>query len=53
MYERLREGRQRVVFTSPEALTRTLGRVLEQVAESGRLGQFVDRRGPHGRGLGR
>lgn len=41
MYERLREGRQRVVFTSPEALTRTLGRVLERVAESGRLGHFV------------
>ena len=41
MYERLREGRQRVVFTSPEALTRTLGRVLEQVAASGRLGHFV------------
>ena len=38
---RLREGRQRVVFTSPEALTRTLGRVLEQVAASGRLGHFV------------
>jgi Helicase conserved C-terminal domain/DEAD/DEAH box helicase len=41
MYERLREGRQRVVFTSPEALTRTLGAVLEQVAEGGRIGHFV------------
>ena len=41
MYERLREGRQRVLFTSPEALARTLGRVLEQVAASGNLGHFV------------
>jgi ATP-dependent DNA helicase RecQ len=41
MYERLREGRQRVVFAAPESLTRTLGRVLEQVAASGRLGHFV------------
>ncbi len=41
MYDRLRAGRQRVVFTSPEALTRTLGSVLEQVAESGRLGHLV------------
>ena len=30
-----------MVFTSPEALTRTLGRVLEQVAASGHLGHFV------------
>lgn len=38
---RLREGDQRVIFTSPEALFGTLGEVLTDVAEDGRIGQFV------------
>lgn len=39
--DRVRDGGQRVVFTSPEALFGALGEALMHAASSGRLGQFV------------
>lgn len=41
MLSRIRQGGQRVVFTSPEALFGTLGDVLAEAAAAGRVGQFV------------
>ena len=41
MISRIRQGGQRVVFTSPEALFGTLGDVLADAAAAGRVGQFV------------
>lgn len=41
MLSRIRQGGQRVVFASPEALFGTLGDVLADAAAAGRVGQFV------------
>ena len=39
--QRVKNGQQRVVFTSPEAACGTLGEALGDAAENGYLGQFV------------
>ena len=41
MLAAIRDGRQRAVFTSPEALFGALGDALLEAARAGRLGQFV------------
>jgi ATP-dependent DNA helicase RecQ len=41
LYKRIRNGQQRVVFTSPEAACGVLGEVLGEAADSGYIAQFV------------
>src|SRR5688500_12488849 len=41
MFQRIRSGQQRVVFTSPEAACGVLGEVLGDAADSGYIAQFV------------